>query len=226
MMWQLFTERARRAVFHAQEEAQKFGEGHVTTEHLLLGLVRDEDSVAARVLGELGMSLQRVREEVEKQLPRAERKSVQEMTLTPRVKRVIDLAYDEARSLNNNYVGTEHLLLGLMLEGEGLAGRVLAKLGATAEAARRVVLSLQEERASEPSPQRILVAIERALVRLATAFALGDEVLTREAARDLRAAGGNERQVAELSDMVSSSAKQDVSHLVEICLQIMRERPL
>ncbi len=143
-MWQRFTERARKVVFYAQEEAQKFGEGYVSTEHLLLGLVRDEDSVAARVLDKLGVGLERVREEVEKQLPRADRRTVQEMSLTPRAKRVIDLAYDEARSLNNNYIGTEHLLLGLIREGEGLAGRVLAKLGVDIERARAEVLALQD----------------------------------------------------------------------------------
>lgn len=143
-MWQRFTERARKVVFYAQEEAQKFGEGYVSTEHLLLGLVRESDSVAARVLDKLGVSLNRVRAEVEKQLPRGDARPNQDMTLTPRAKRVIDLAYDEARNLNNNYIGTEHLLLGLIREGDGLAGRVLAKLGVELEKARREVMSLQD----------------------------------------------------------------------------------
>ncbi len=143
-MWQRFTERARKVVFFAQEEAQKFGEGYVSTEHLLLGLVRETDSVAARVLERLGVSLSRIRAEVEKQLPRGEAKQTQDMTLTPRAKRVIDLAYDEARNLNNNYIGTEHLLLGLIREGDGLAGRVLAKLGVELERARREVMALQD----------------------------------------------------------------------------------
>lgn len=143
-MWQRFTERARKVVFYAQEEAQKFGEGYVSTEHLLLGLVRESDSVAARVLDKLGVSLGRIRSEVEKQLPRGDARPSQDMTLTPRAKRVIDLAYDEARNLNNNYIGTEHLLLGLIREGDGLAGRVLAKLGVELERARREVMSLQD----------------------------------------------------------------------------------
>jgi ATP-dependent Clp protease ATP-binding subunit ClpC len=143
-MWQRFTERARKVVFYAQEEAQKFGEGYVSTEHLLLGLVRESDSVAARVLEKLGISLNRIKSEVEKQLPRGDHRANQEMTLTPRAKRVIDLAYDEARNLNNNYIGTEHLLLGLIREGDGLAGRVLAKLGVELEKARREVMALQE----------------------------------------------------------------------------------
>jgi len=150
-MWQRFTERARKVVFYAQEEAQKFGEGYVSTEHLLLGLVRESDSVAARVLEKLGVSLNRVRSEVEKQLPRGDARPSQDMTLTPRAKRVIDLAYDEARSLNNNYIGTEHLLLGLIREGDGLAGRVLAKLGVELERARTEVMSLQDtESQSKP----------------------------------------------------------------------------
>jgi ATP-dependent Clp protease ATP-binding subunit ClpC len=143
-MWQRFTERARKVVFYAQEEAQRFGEGYVSTEHLLLGLVRESDSVAARVLEKLGVSLNRIRAEVEKQLPRGDARPSQDMTLTPRAKRVIDLAYDEARNLNNNYIGTEHLLLGLIREGDGLAGRVLAKLGVELEKARREVMALQD----------------------------------------------------------------------------------
>lgn len=153
-MWQRFTERARKVVFYAQEEAQKFGEGYVSTEHLLLGLVRETDSVAARVLERLGVSLSRIRAEVEKQLPRGDARPSQDMTLTPRAKRVIDLAYDEARNLNNNYIGTEHLLLGLIREGDGLAGRVLAKLGVELERARREVMALQDNDTQQRSGSR------------------------------------------------------------------------
>ncbi len=153
-MWQRFTERARKVVFYAQEEAQRFGEGYVSTEHLLLGLVRESDSVAARVLERLGVSLSRIRAEVEKQLPRGDARPSQDMTLTPRAKRVIDLAYDEARNLNNNYIGTEHLLLGLIREGDGLAGRVLAKLGVELERARREVMSLQDNESQTKGTSR------------------------------------------------------------------------
>ena len=143
-MWQRFTERARKVVFFAQEEAQKFGEGYVSTEHLLLGLVREQDSVAARVLERLGVGLNKIRTEVERQLPKSDARTNQDMSLTPRAKRVIDLAYDEARNLNNNYIGTEHLLLGLIREGDGLAGRVLAKLGVELDKGRREVMALQD----------------------------------------------------------------------------------
>lgn len=151
-MWQRFTERARKVVFYAQEEAQRFGEGYVSTEHLLLGLVRESDSVAARVLERLGVTLTKIRSEVEKQLPKSDARPSQEMTLTPRAKRVIDLAYDEARNLNNNYIGTEHLLLGLIREGDGLAGRVLMKLGIELDRARREVMALQDNEATPSKP--------------------------------------------------------------------------
>ncbi len=143
-MWQRFTERARKVVFYAQEEAQKFGEGYVSTEHLLLGLVRESDSVAAQVLEAIGVSLNRIRIEVEKQVPRGDARPSSDMTLTPRAKRVIDLSYEEARGLGNNYIGTEHLLLGLLRERDGLAGRVLQKLGLEVEIVRPNVMRIQE----------------------------------------------------------------------------------
>ncbi len=153
-MWQRFTERARRVIFYAQEEAGRLGENYVSTEHLLLGLVREPDSVAARILERMGVSLSRVRNEIERQVSRGEGRLGQETQLTPRAKRVIDLAYDEARQLNNNYIGTEHLLLGLIREGEGLAGRVLAKLGVDLERARREVMALQSSDSGSPAPRQ------------------------------------------------------------------------
>ncbi len=151
-MWQRFTERARRVVFFAQEEAGRLGENYVSTEHLLLGLVRENDSVAARILDRMGVSLGRIRSEIERQVTRGDGRLGQDMQLTPRAKRVIDLAYDEARQLSNNYIGTEHLLLGLIREGEGLAGRVLAKLGVELERTRREVMALQDNDSGMPAP--------------------------------------------------------------------------
>ena len=152
-MWQRFTERARRTVFFAQEEAGRLGENHVSTEHLLLGLVRENDTVAARILNMLQVPVQKVRQELERQLASGEeRQSGQDIQLTPRAKRVIDLAYDEARQLNNNYIGTEHLLLGVVREGEGIAARVLSKLGVDLQQTRRVVLEIQDASRAENTP--------------------------------------------------------------------------
>ncbi len=143
-MWQRFTERARTTIFYAQEEAGKLGENYVSTEHLLLGLVREGDSVAARILHRIGISRDRIRVEIKRQVAGGEARSGEDMQLTPRAKRVIDLAYDEARMLDNNYIGTEHLLLGLIREGEGVAGKVLTMLGADMERTRKEVVILQE----------------------------------------------------------------------------------
>ena len=155
-MWQRFTERARRIVFFSQEEAGRLGENYVSTEHLLLGLVRENDNVAARVLDRMGVSLGRIRSEIERQVTRGDGRLGQDMQLTPRAKRVIDLAYDEARQLNVNYIGTEHLLLGLVREGEGMAGRVLNKLGVTLERTREEVRVLKDnpEDMAADSPSR------------------------------------------------------------------------
>src|SRR5262249_22883984 len=156
-MWQRFTERARRVVFFAQEEAARMGENYVGTEHLTLGLVRENDSVAARILDRLGIALGRIRADIERQMTRGEGNLGQDMQLTPRAKRVVDLAYEEARQLNNNYIGTEHLLLGLIREGDGLGGRVLISLGADLERTRREVYAMQEgenQPSQPPSAQR------------------------------------------------------------------------
>jgi len=143
-MWQRFTERARKTVFFAQEEAGKLGKNYVSVEHLLLGLIREGDTVAARVLDRLGVSRGRIRADLERQVARGDGRLSQDMQLTPRAKRVIDLAYDEARQLGNNYIGTEHLLLGLLREAEGMAGKTLIKLGVELERTRMEVKQLQE----------------------------------------------------------------------------------
>ncbi|MES2461818.1 MAG: Clp protease N-terminal domain-containing protein [Armatimonadota bacterium] len=144
-MWQRFTERARRVVFFAQEEAGRMGENFVSTEHLLLGLIREHDSAAARALERIGVSLDSVRGAVERQIGHGDGTPGQDMQLTPRAKQVIDLSYDEARQLNSGYIGTEHLLLGLVREGEGLAGRVLKSLNAGLEKIRAEVVKMQDE---------------------------------------------------------------------------------
>ena len=126
------------------EEAQRLNEQYLSTEHLLLGLINEPDNVASRILNRMGVSLEKIRSEIERQVTPGDGVSEGEMHLTPRSKRVVDLAYDEARQINNKFIGTEHLLLALIREGEGLAARVLAKLGAGLDAARREVLALQD----------------------------------------------------------------------------------
>lgn len=135
-----FSERARRVLTLAQEEAQHLNHSYIGTEHILLGLVREEEGVAAKVLVNLGVSLNRVRSAVEFIIGRGEKPSSDQIGLTPRAKRVIELAIDEARHLGHNYIGTEHLLLGLLSEKEGVAAQVLDSLGITLERARAEIV--------------------------------------------------------------------------------------
>jgi ATP-dependent Clp protease ATP-binding subunit ClpC len=131
-----FSERARRVLTIAQEEARNLNHSYIGTEHILLGLVREEDGVAARVLINLGIGLSKVRSAVEFIIGRGEKPGSGETGLTPRAKKVIELAIDEARQMGHNYIGTEHLLLGLLREGEGVASSVLDSFGITLERAR------------------------------------------------------------------------------------------
>ena len=147
-----FTERARRVLSLAQEEAQRFNHNYIGTEHILLGLVRETDGVAARVLSNLGVELQKVRAAVEFIIGRGERTAPGEIGLTPRAKKVIELAVDEARRLNHHHIGTEHLLIGLMREGEGVAAGVLESLGINLDKVRGETSSILSR--SSQSSQR------------------------------------------------------------------------
>ncbi len=131
-----FSERARRVLSLAQEEAQRFNHNYIGTEHILLGLVRETDGVAARVLNSLNVELPKVRSAVEFIIGRGERPAPGDMGLTPRAKKVIELAVDEARRLSHHYIGTEHILIGIMREGEGVAAGVLESLGVTLDKSR------------------------------------------------------------------------------------------
>ena len=131
-----FSERARRVLSLAQEEAQRFNHNYIGTEHILLGLVRETEGVAARVLSSLTVDLAKVRSAVEFIIGRGEKPADGEIGLTPRAKKVVELAVDEARRMNHTYIGTEHLLIGLLREGEGVAAGVLESLGVTLDKVR------------------------------------------------------------------------------------------
>ena len=147
-----FTDRARKVLTLAQDEAQRFNHNYIGTEHLLLGLVREGEGVAARVLENMNVELPKVRTAVEFIIGRGDRPVVGEVGLTPRAKRVIELAIDEARRLGHNYIGTEHLLLGLVREGEGIAAGVLESLGVNLDKVRHEVIRvLSQSSASGPS---------------------------------------------------------------------------
>jgi len=146
-----FTKRARRVLTLAQEEAQRLNHNYIGTEHLLLGLVREENGVAVRVLQELNVDLKQVRERVERTVGRGQRAMYGKLSLTPRTKRVIELAVDEARRLGHHYIGTEHLLLGLVREGEGVAVDVLKGLGVSLDKVRAQTARVMMESSSRSS---------------------------------------------------------------------------
>jgi ornithine carbamoyltransferase len=177
-MWARFSDDARRAIFYAQEEAARLGESFVSTEHLLLALTRDSESAAARVLQQLGVIPQQLRFEVERRVSQGPSKVWQETQLTPRAKRVIDLAYEEARHFNDDYVGTEHLLLGLIREAEGLAGQILKAKGIDLERTRIAVQALRQGEALPSS--RVTVSRTDVLRGLQGRDLLGINDLTSE----------------------------------------------
>ena len=139
-----FTERARQVMTYAQEEAIEFNHNYIGTEHLLLGLIRDQEGLGAKALTNLGVELEAVRGRVLQIIGRGNTAVSPDakVGLTPRAKKAIDLAVDEARRLNHSYIGTEHLLLGMLREGEGIAFAVLESLGVSLDQARKETVRL------------------------------------------------------------------------------------
>ena len=128
-MWKQLTQRARKAIFLAQQEAERLGYNHVGSEHLLLALLREEDCVAARILERLGLDLGTVRLEVMSHISRGSDHLGEDMQLAPDAKHAIDFAFNEVTEMKDDWVGTEHLLIGLVHEAGGMASKVLTKLG-------------------------------------------------------------------------------------------------
>src|SRR5512141_2731426 len=131
-----FSKRARRVLTFAQEEAVRLNHNYIGTEHLLLGLIREDEGLAAKVLRDLGVEQARVRQVVEEIVGRGQSAATARLSLTPRTRRVIELAVDEARRMGHHYIGTEHLLLGLVREGDGIAVNVLKSLNVSPDKVR------------------------------------------------------------------------------------------
>ena len=128
-MFERFTEKAIRVIMLAQEESRRLGHNFVGTEQLLLGLIAEGTGIASKTLKSMGVNIKEARDEVEKIIGRGTGFVAVEIPFTPRAKKVLELSWDEARQLGHNYIGTEHLLLGLIREGEGVAAKVLENLG-------------------------------------------------------------------------------------------------
>ncbi|MEV2275809.1 ATP-dependent Clp protease ATP-binding subunit [Nocardiopsis sp. NPDC049922] len=152
-MFERFTDRARRVVVLAQEEARMLNHNYIGTEHILLGLIHEGEGVAAKALESLGISLEAVRQQVEEIIGQGQQAPSGHIPFTPRAKKVLELSLREALQLGHNYIGTEHILLGLIREGEGVAAQVLVKLGADLNRVRQQVIQLLHGYQSGKEPQ-------------------------------------------------------------------------
>ncbi|MBI2760680.1 MAG: ATP-dependent Clp protease ATP-binding subunit [Chloroflexi bacterium] len=202
-----FTERARRVLTLAQEEAQRFNHNYIGTEHLLLGLVREGDGVAAKVLANLGVELNKVRSAVEFIIGRGDRAVLGEIGLTPRAKKVIELAVDEARRLNHHYIGTEHLLLGLVREGEGIAAGVLESLGVNLERVRAETTRILSQSMPQGDPQR--ASGQRAQTRTPTVDQLGMDLTAAARASKLDPVIGRHKEIERVIQILSRRTKNN-----------------
>ncbi len=198
-----FSERARRVLSLAQEEAQRFNHNYIGTEHILLGLVRETDGVAARVLSSLGVELPKVRSAVEFIIGRGERPSPGDIGLTPRAKKVIELAVDEARRLSHHYIGTEHLLIGIMREGEGVAAGVLESLGVSLDKVRAETTRILNQSVSQGHGQT------RGSTRTPTLDQLGIDLTAAARSGKLDPVIGRSKEIARVVQILSRRTKNN-----------------
>jgi len=201
-----FSERARRVLSLAQEEAQRFNHTYIGTEHILLGLVRETDGVGAKVLSNLGVELTKVRSAVEFIIGRGERTSPSEIGLTPRAKKVIELAVDEARRLNHHYIGTEHLLIGLMREGEGVAAGVLESLGVNLDKVRGETNRILTQTVQQGQGG---AAGSRTSTRTPTLDQLGIDLTAAARANKLDPTVGREQEIQRVTQILSRRTKNN-----------------
>ena len=191
-MFERFTERARQVVVYAQDEARALKHNYIGTEHLLLGLLREEEGPAARVLAGLDITVKEVRTQVTRIVGEGEEAASGQIPFTPRAKKALELSLREALSLGHNYIGTEHVLLGLVRVNEGVAARILLDFDADADKVRDAVLrALGSQR--RPVGPELRAEIERVRAEKEAALARGDE----EQAAALHAEEGRLRRVAD-----------------------------
>jgi len=181
-MFERFTERARRVVVHAQEEARDLNHNYIGTEHLLLGLMREPDSAAARALHDLDIGRDAVRERIVAIIGRGGEAPSGHIPFTPRAKKVLELSLREALQLSHNYIGTEHILLGLIREGHGVAAEVLTSLGGDLSRVRDKVIELAPAGTGEARAQAGPVRVVGSSVQLQDIMDRLDTIARRLAA--------------------------------------------
>lgn len=197
-----FSEGARKVLTRAQEEAKRLGHGYIDTEHILLGILSEESGTAAKVLTNLGVPLNKVQAAVEFAVGRGGRQSSGEISLAPRAKRGIEFAVDEARRLNSNYIGSEHLLLGLLSGREGVAGSVLESFGITLERARDEVKRVMKQEAMHTRPAR-------SSSRTPTLDQLGTDLTSLARAEKLDPIIGRHKEIERVVQILSRRTKNN-----------------
>ena len=200
-----FSERARRVLSLANEEAQRFNHNYIGTEHILLGLVRETDGVAAKVLSNLGVELDKVRSAVEFIIGRGEKTTSGEKGLTPRTKKVVELAVDEARRLNHNFIGTEHLLIGLLREGEGVAAGVLESLQVNLDKVRAETSRILTQSPSQSQSG----SGARGQTRTPTLDQLGIDLTVAARAGKLDPTVGRDQEIERVTQILSRRTKNN-----------------
>jgi ATP-dependent Clp protease ATP-binding subunit ClpC len=181
-MFERFTDRARRVVVLAQEEARMLDHSYIGTEHILLGLVREGEGVAAKALESLGISLDAVRQQVEEVIGRGLQAPSGHIPFTPRAKKVMELSLRESLQLGHTYIGTEHILLGLIREGDGVAAQVLVGLGVDLNRARQQVTQLLTGGGQEVSATAVAEDLRKRLASMASRLAVIERKLGGDAA--------------------------------------------
>jgi ATP-dependent Clp protease ATP-binding subunit ClpC len=205
-----FNDRAKRVLALAQDEAIRFNHNYIGTEHLLLGLVREGEGVAARVLDSLGVELSKVRTAVEFIIGRGDSTtSPSEITLSPRTKKVIELAIDEARKLGHSHVGTEHLLLGLVREGEGIASGVLESLGVSLEKVRHQVIATLGQQHPAQAGEAATAGGKSGSSKTPTLDQLGVNLTAMAKAQQLDPVIGREKEIERVIQILSRRTKNN-----------------
>ncbi|MGB4564680.1 MAG: ATP-dependent Clp protease ATP-binding subunit [Dethiobacteria bacterium] len=204
-MFGRFTERAQQVLVLAQEEARRLTHNFIGTEHLLLGLIREGSGVAARALQNMGVDLNKVRQEVERIVPKGNKAPTHGISYTPRAKRVVELSIEEGQNLGHNYVGTEHILLGLIREGEGIAAQVLANLGVDLKRARKEVIQLLggEDAISRPGGE------EKAGPQTPTVDAFGRDLTKLAREGKLDPVIGRDKEIERVIQVLSRRTKNN-----------------
>jgi hypothetical protein len=209
-----FTERAKKVLTLAQEEAERSRHSYIGTEHLLLGIMREKEGIGAHALANLGVDIDTVRRTIEFMLGRNERIIIRQIIPTSRVKKVVEISFEEARRMGDNYVGTEHLLLGLIIEGEGIAAHVLIDLGATPEKVRAEIERLLLAGTEQPGPNRALPS-----------YKAGDRVLVHDPDPPFRLWEGRVANAVDLRYEVSISGRVE-GELVTVDSKLVHPVPM